>query len=64
MSAKILNGTTLAQSLKNALKGEVTALRQETGLVPRLVNVMVGSNHSACAYAKSQEKAAEFIGIQ
>lgn len=64
MSAKILDGKLLAQNLKNTLKDEVAQLKAETGSVPRLVNVMVGDNHGACAYAKSQKKAAEFIGIQ
>ena len=64
MSAKILDGKSLAQNLRNHLKDEVAALKEETGLVPHLVNVMVGNNHSACAYAKAQEKAAEVIGIQ
>jgi methylenetetrahydrofolate dehydrogenase (NADP+)/methenyltetrahydrofolate cyclohydrolase len=46
------------------LKNEVVALKEAVGSVPRLVNVMVGKNHGSCAYAKSQRKAAEYIGIQ
>ncbi|MBN1870315.1 MAG: bifunctional 5,10-methylenetetrahydrofolate dehydrogenase/5,10-methenyltetrahydrofolate cyclohydrolase [Candidatus Omnitrophica bacterium] len=64
MSAKILNGKLLAQNLENALKKEVASLKKETGCVPHLVNVMVGDHHGACAYAKSQKKAAEHISIQ
>ncbi|MCK5013527.1 MAG: bifunctional 5,10-methylenetetrahydrofolate dehydrogenase/5,10-methenyltetrahydrofolate cyclohydrolase [Candidatus Omnitrophica bacterium] len=64
MSVKILDGKLLARDLKNALKNEVEVLKKEIGFVPRLVNVMVGDNHGACAYAKSQKKAAEYIGIQ
>jgi methylenetetrahydrofolate dehydrogenase (NADP+)/methenyltetrahydrofolate cyclohydrolase len=64
VSAKILDGKSLAQNLRNNLKEEVDALKKTTGRVPRLVNVMIGNNHGACAYAKAQEKAAEFIGIQ
>jgi methylenetetrahydrofolate dehydrogenase (NADP+)/methenyltetrahydrofolate cyclohydrolase len=63
VSAKILDGKSLARNLKTALRDEVAALKQETGLVPRIVNVMVGNNHGACAYAKAQKNAAEFIGI-
>lgn len=64
MSARILDGNALARDLKDALKRDVAALKKKTGCVPRLVNVMVGSEHGACAYAKSQKKAAEYIGIQ
>ena len=63
MSAKILDGKLLAQDLKDILKGEVAVLKTQTGFVPRLVNVMIGENHGACAYAKSQKKVAEYVGI-
>jgi len=64
VSAKILDGKTLAQDLKDSLQKEVADLKEATGAVPRLVNVLVGGDPGSCAYAKSQEKAAEYIGIQ
>ena len=64
MSAKILDGKSLAQSLKQKLKEEVEQLKQEIGLAPHVVNVLAGENLSASAYAKAQKSAAEFIGIQ
>jgi len=63
VSAKILDGTVLAKTLKNDLKKEVAALQVKTGRVPRLINIMIGKDLSSCAYAKSQKSAAEFIGI-
>jgi len=63
LSAKILDGKILAQDLKDELKKEVAALKQQVGSVPHLINVTVGSNYSTCAYAKSQKNAAEYIGI-
>lgn len=64
MNATILDGRILAQNLKEALKGQVAALKKKTGAVPYLVNVMVGSDHGACAYANAQKKVADYIGIQ
>jgi len=64
MSATILSGKQLAQNLKDALKAEVVALKEKTGCVPRMANVMIGHNHGACAYANSQKKVAEYIGIE
>lgn len=64
MSATILDGKALAQNLKDGLKAEVADLKQQTGSVPNLVNVIVGNDHGSCAYAKSQKNAAEYIGIQ
>ena len=64
MSAQILDGKALAQRLKDALKVEVADLSKKTGAAPRLVNIMVGEEHGACAYARSQRLAADYIGIR
>lgn len=64
MTAKILDGKIIAQRLKDQLKEEVDVLKKKHGRGPRLVNVMIGDNHSACAYANSQKKVAEYIGIE
>src|SRR3989338_1364444 len=64
MPAKILDGRILAQQIKDLLKQEVIRLRKQTGRVPTLVNILIGMNPSACAYANSQKKVAEYIGIQ
>ncbi len=63
MSAHILDGKTLAQRLKDDLRKEVEALRRSCHKVPRLINVLIGNSHSACAYANSQKKVAEYMGI-
>lgn len=63
MSARILDGKALAQDLKDRLKKEVRSLKGQTGSVPKLINVMVGNDHGSCAYAQSQQRAAEYIGI-
>ncbi len=62
--AKILDGTALAKKLKDELKKEVARLKETFDGVPHLVNVMVGSDPGSCAYANSQKKTAEYIGIK
>lgn len=64
MSAQILDGKVLARKIQEALKAEVAALKKSVGDVPRLVNILMGSDHGSCAYANSQKKAAEYIGIR
>ncbi len=61
--AQILDGTALAKKFKDALREQVRHLRQD-GAVPRLVNIVVGNDPGACAYATAQKKVAEYIGIQ
>ena len=46
------------------MKKEVARLKADFGGVPHLVNVMVGSDPGSCAYASSQKKTAEYIGIK
>jgi methylenetetrahydrofolate dehydrogenase (NADP+)/methenyltetrahydrofolate cyclohydrolase len=64
MSAVILDGKLLAGKIKQQLKEEVKKFKETTGDVPHLVNVMIGNDSSACAYANSQERVAETIGIK
>ncbi|MDP8213142.1 MAG: bifunctional 5,10-methylenetetrahydrofolate dehydrogenase/5,10-methenyltetrahydrofolate cyclohydrolase [Candidatus Zapsychrus exili] len=64
MSAQILDGRKLSQDLKVALKKEIEVLLKETSKTPSMVNIMIGENHSACAYANSQKRQAEDIGIK
>lgn len=64
MSAKILDGKALAQKLKDQLRTEAAAIKAKNNTVPAVINVMIGENDGACAYASSQKKAAEYIGIK
>ena len=64
MPAKILDGRQLAQGIRAQLQAEVQALAARTGQVPHFVNVLIGEDHGACAYANSQKRVAEQIGIR
>lgn len=63
MSAALLDGKVLAARIKEQLKTEVSELQKKTNRVLTMVNVMVGSDPAASAYANSQKKVAEYIGI-
>ncbi len=64
MSAKILDGQLLARRIKQQLKQEVLELKRETGYVPSLINIMLGIDPGSCAYATSQKRVAQDIGIK
>lgn len=63
MSAQLLDGKILAAAIKEKLKMQVASLKKARSGVPRVVNVAIGEDHAASAYAKAQIKAAEEIGI-
>ena len=59
----ILDGKILAEKLKASLKAEVESLKRQHGSVPRLVSILVSDDPAAGAYANSQKRVAEHIGI-
>lgn len=63
MSAQILDGKLLANRIKDHLRQEVERIKASTGTVPSIYNVMIGSDAGSCAYANSQKKVAESIGL-
>ena len=58
--AKLLEGKSIAEKIKENIRQEVQALTQP----PVLASVQVGENTGAEAYAKSQKKTAETLGIE
>jgi len=62
MPAKLLEGSSIAQKIKEELKKEVEELR-EKGKPPFLVAVQVGENPASRLYLKQQRKASQEIGI-
>jgi methylenetetrahydrofolate dehydrogenase (NADP+)/methenyltetrahydrofolate cyclohydrolase len=57
--AKLLEGKPLAEKIKEEIKHRVITLEQK----PVLASIQVGENAGAEAYAKSQKKTAEALGI-
>lgn len=64
MSARIMDGRLVADKIKADLRRQIAEIRQSHGEVPRLVNILLGQDGGACAYAKSQRKVAQEIGIE
>lgn len=62
--SQILDGKILAQKIKDELRAEVESLKKTFGAGPRLVSLLVGEDPAAEAYAGSQRRAAENLGIE
>ncbi len=58
--AKLLEGKPLSEKIKEEIKQQVSSLKKK----PVLASIQVGDNPAACAYAKSQRKTAEGLGIE
>lgn len=64
MSAKLLDGKLLAGRLKDAIRLEIDGLNKKNKAPLTLKTVLVGEDPAALAYANSQKKAAQEVGIQ
>ncbi|MCX5706899.1 MAG: bifunctional 5,10-methylenetetrahydrofolate dehydrogenase/5,10-methenyltetrahydrofolate cyclohydrolase [Candidatus Omnitrophica bacterium] len=58
--AKLLEGKPIAEKIKAEIKLQIASLKSK----PVLASVMVGENAGAMSYVRSQQKAAENLGIE
>src|SRR5271163_585905 len=63
MTAKILDGKLLAQTMQAELAQEVQTLVREHGVRPGLAAVLVGENPASQQYVGNKRKACEKVGI-
>ncbi|MCM8825153.1 MAG: bifunctional 5,10-methylenetetrahydrofolate dehydrogenase/5,10-methenyltetrahydrofolate cyclohydrolase [Candidatus Omnitrophica bacterium] len=62
MSAKMLAGKEIADKIKQEVKKDIEALK-ENGISTKLVAVQVGENPSSAVYLNAQKKSCQAIGI-
>lgn len=58
----IIDGKTIAEKIKNNLKGEVLELKLK-GITPKLAVIQVGENSASKIYVRNKKRACEEIGI-
>ncbi len=59
----IIDGKALATKIKTELKNEVSLIKTQINLTPKLAVVLVGSDPASCVYVKNKKKGCEFCGI-
>lgn len=64
MTAKIIDGKSIAAEIRAEVAEGVRALRSRGGPVPGLATVLVGENPASQAYVRAKRKAAAEVGIQ
>src|SRR5438046_2103942 len=63
MTAAILDGQALAQTIRTELTAQVADFTARTGLRPGLAAVLVGDNAASQRYVRAKRKACEEVGI-
>jgi methylenetetrahydrofolate dehydrogenase (NADP+)/methenyltetrahydrofolate cyclohydrolase len=64
MSAKLLDGKGLAQTMQAELSGQVAEFSRATGVRPGLAAVLVGDNHPGRVYVRKKQEACAQVGIE
>ncbi|SIQ31256.1 methylenetetrahydrofolate dehydrogenase (NADP+) / methenyltetrahydrofolate cyclohydrolase [Peribacillus simplex] len=62
MSAQIINGKEIAESVRQEISKEVQQLR-EKNIVPGLAVILVGDNQASQTYVRNKQKACEDLGM-
>lgn len=63
MSAKIIDGKAVSDSIKAELRAEVARMKETKGLVPGLAVIIVGNDPASRVYVDSKKRACAEIGI-
>src|SRR2546429_1150752 len=61
--AEILDGRAAAAEIKSEVAAEVSGLKSEYGVTPRLAAVLVGDDAASAVYVRNKIRACEEVGI-
>ena len=63
MAAKIIDGKSIAQEIREKIKKEVEELKEKYDIVPGLVTILVGDDPASISYVKGKQKTAQALGF-
>jgi len=63
MVARIIDGKSIAQEIREKIKKEVEELREKYDIVPGLVTILVGDDPASISYVKGKQKVAQALGF-
>ncbi|WP_435010638.1 bifunctional methylenetetrahydrofolate dehydrogenase/methenyltetrahydrofolate cyclohydrolase FolD [Tundrisphaera lichenicola] len=64
MAARILDGKSMAQTIRESVTAEVASLRSSTGRVPGLTVVLVGDSPASQVYVRNKQNACKAAGMR
>ena len=63
MAARVIDGKAVAAAVRERVKADVAAYREETGRVPALATVLVGEDPASEIYVRNKRRACEEVGM-
>lgn len=64
MTAKIIDGNSVADGIKKIVKNEIEDFKIKTGKIPKLIAIQAGENPSSKVYVKNQKESCNEVGIE
>ena len=64
MTAKLIKGTEIREEILNEIEEEVKNIKEEHGVVPGLVTILVGENPASISYVTLKIKTADRLGFR
>jgi methylenetetrahydrofolate dehydrogenase (NADP+) / methenyltetrahydrofolate cyclohydrolase len=64
MTAQIIDGTAIAEKVREEVRQGVEKMKAETGYVPGLATVLVGDNVASATYVRMKQRMCENLGIR
>ncbi len=63
MTARVISGTQIAADIREEIRQEVVRLKENHGVVPGLVTILVGENPASVSYVTGKQKTAKDLGF-
>jgi len=63
MAPKLINGSEIAQQIREELKQETSTLKAKYNVVPGLVTILVGENPASMSYVTAKQKTSKELGF-
>ena len=60
----IISGKEISIKIKEQLKEEVAAIKENYSRLPKLVVILIGDNQASKTYVRNKERGCAYIGIE
>jgi methylenetetrahydrofolate dehydrogenase (NADP+)/methenyltetrahydrofolate cyclohydrolase len=64
VTARIIDGKSIAEKVQAEVAAQVAELRQQSGVIPHLVAILVGDDPASASYVRGKKRACEQAGLK
>ncbi len=64
MTARIIDGKAIAETIRGEIAAQVAEFRQATNCIPHLAAILVGDDPASGVYVRGKQRACEKVGLK